>query len=868
MKISNFLFKPKTSYKKTIEKINLLEEKYSKITDEELKNKGVELKEKIQKEEISLEDALPDAFAIVREASWRSLHQKHYDVQLMGGIAMFEGKIAEMRTGEGKTLAATAPVFLRALTGKGVHVITVNDYLAQRDAVWMGQVYYMLGLSVSCIIHEEAFLYDPDWKIPPEEIKEEDEERDELGSFKVQKDFLRPVSRKEAYLADITYGTNNEFGFDYLRDNLSYDVSKQVQRKHYFAVIDEVDSVLIDEARTPLIISAPDKQAGEYYKLFAKVSNQLKENEDYEVDEKVRAIQITDEGVEKVQRALNIENLYVAENMKLVHYLDESLKAKSLFQKDKQYVVKNGEIVIVDEFTGRMMPGRRYSGGLHQAIEAKEGVAVKEESKTFAKVTIQNYFHLYEFISGMTGTAETSSEEFEKVYGLQVVEIPTNKPMIRKDLPDFIYKSMESKYGAIIEVVKEKNEKGQPILIGTTSIDENELLSRRLSNAGLKHEALNAKNHEREGEIIAQAGKLGSITLATNMAGRGVDIVLGGNPKDKNEFEKVKELGGLFVLGTQRNESRRIDNQLRGRAGRQGDEGETRFFLSLEDDMLRIFGGERIQNMMTRFNFPEDQPLESKTIVKIINEAQKKVEGINFDMRKHLLEYDNVLDKQRKAVYRRRQNILQKIEKDKVKETISETILGIIKERIKLFNFQSKGNEYAPTDKVREDLLNWMIEIKLISSGEIEKIDEEMLGGFKNDFLPEFIKKKIDEMTDESQKDAGIKILNSLDIFWTNHLDNLEALLESVRIRAYGQKDPLVEYKRDSYEMFKNLIASAEEFAISAVFAQIIDKTPKTTKIDFETIGHKEGSGITKKIGRNDPCWCGSGKKYKKCHGA
>lgn len=862
-------------YTNIVKKINALEEKYSKLSNDELMLEGSKVKSGVSSGNFDMEKILPDAFAIVRETAKRNLNQRHYDVQLIGGIAMFYGKIVEMKTGEGKTLAATAPVFLRALSGKGVHVITVNDYLAQRDAVWMGQIYYALGLSVACIVHENAFIYDPNWKITKEDAKDEDAERDEIGSFKVEKDYLRPISRKEAYEADITYGTNNEFGFDYLRDNLAYSTDKQVQRGHYFAVIDEIDSILIDEARTPLIISAPDQQSAEYYKLFAKIVANLKKEEDYEVDEKLKSATLTDSGVEKVQKMLNINNLYEAENMKLVHYLDESLKAKVLFYKDRQYVVKNGEIIIVDEFTGRLMPGRRYSGGLHQAIEAKEGVKVQEESKTYAQVTIQNYFKLYDIISGMTGTAKTSEEEFQKVYGLEVVEVPTNKPMIRKDWPDFIYKNMEAKYKAIIDDVKGRYEKGQPVLLGTTSIEENELLSKYLNKNGIKHEILNAKNHEREGEIIAQAGRFGAITLATNMAGRGVDIVLGGNPSDKKEAKKIKELGGLFVLGTQRNESIRVDNQLRGRAGRQGDPGETRFFLSLEDDLLRIFGGDRIKAIMTRFNLPEDQPINSKMIVKVINEAQKKVEGINFDIRKHLLEFDNVLDKQRKAVYRKRQNILEKIDlgktKDVVLEIFTESVLNTFNT---IKSSADKAGIYDNKVDWKEKFLEWLVNVNVFERG-IDKLSDEDYLRLENNKLPQIFMDKIELLPDD--KSIGLRILSAIDMFWIDHLDNLEALLEAVRIRAYGQKDPLVEYKRDGYNMFRGLIMNAQELAIKLIFADIVQESniPKVTMISLDNahINKKDDGGdidTTKKkekIGRNDPCWCGSGKKYKKCHG-
>ena len=622
----------KYDFEPLIKSINFQEPELEKLTDEELKGKGLDLKKTVQNGK-SLDDALVEAFALIREAAKRTLNQRHFDVQLIGGIILHQGKIAEMLTGEGKTLAATAPVYLNALSGRGVHVITVNDYLARRDAVWMGQIYYALGLSIGCLTHEGAYLYDPEFTTQQianskaQSVDDKDKKRDVLGAFKVFQEFLRPISRKEAYLADITYGTNHEFGFDYLRDNLSYDLTQQVQvtRLHY-AIIDEVDSILIDEARTPLIIAVPDTESSDYYRIFTRVVSQLSENEDYLVDEKMKTVSITDEGIDKVEKILKLKDLYGPENLRLVHYLEECLKAKTLFHRDKQYLIKNGEIIIVDEFTGRLMYGRRYSGGLHQAIEAKENVQVQQESRTFAQITIQNYFRLYKKIAGMTGTAQTSAEEFHKVYNLEVVSVPPNKPMIRKDNSDMIYKTLEAKCRAVIKEVKERHLEGQPILLGTTSITNNEIISDLLKQAGIPHEVLNAKNHEREGLIISQAGKLGAVTVATNMAGRGVDIVLAGNPPVSEEAQKIKELGGLYVIGTERHEARRIDNQLRGRSGRQGDPGTSRFFLSLEDDLLRIFGGEKIKSLMESFNLPEDQPIESKLVSKVVNEAQKKVE--------------------------------------------------------------------------------------------------------------------------------------------------------------------------------------------------------------------------------------------------
>ncbi|MCL5004678.1 MAG: preprotein translocase subunit SecA, partial [Patescibacteria group bacterium] len=618
----------KQDFRPLVAAINAFEPELEKLNNDELKSKSLELKKRIAEGE-KIDDVLPEAFALCREAAKRTLGQRHFDVQLIGGVVLHQGKIAEMATGEGKTLTAVLAAYLNGLSDKGVHIITVNDYLARRDAVWMGQIYDALGLSIGCLTHDQAFIYDSSYTQINADNKQinADNIRDQLGGFKIVHEFLRPISRREAYQCDILYGTNHEFGFDYLRDNLAYRLEDQVQRKpFYYAIIDEVDSILIDEARTPLIISAPDAESSQYYKVFAKVVSRLEKEKDYLVDEKAKSATITDEGIGKVEKFLNINNLYEPENLRLVHYLEESLKAAALFKKDKNYIVESAstggnEIIIIDEFTGRKMYGRRYSGGLHQAIEAKEDVEVKQESRTYAQITIQNYFRLYEKLSGMTGTAQTSAEEFHKVYNLEVANIPTNKPLVRKDQPDLIYKTFKAKCGAVVEEAKNRRQKGQPVLIGTASIEHNELISYLLRQAGVSHEVLNAKNHESEGAIIAQAGKIGAVTVATNMAGRGVDIVLGGNPFSVEEQQKVKEAGGLCVIGTERHEARRIDNQLRGRSGRQGDPGETRFFLSLEDDLLRIFGGEKIKSLMGHLDLPENHPIESKLVSRVVNES-------------------------------------------------------------------------------------------------------------------------------------------------------------------------------------------------------------------------------------------------------
>ncbi|MFA6650675.1 MAG: preprotein translocase subunit SecA [Candidatus Paceibacterota bacterium] len=814
-----------------LEQINSLESGFEGLNDDEIKERSLALKDKVFSG-ASLDEILPEAFALVRESAKRTLNQRHFDTQILGGISIHKGKIAEMMTGEGKTLAVTAPVYLNALTQKGVHVITVNDYLASRDAVWMGQIYYFLGLKTACLTHEGAFIYDPDFSDNDKLEEKADKKRDESGSFLVEKRFLRPVPRKQAYEADITYGTNHEFGFDYLRDNLAQHKELQVQRGYNFAVIDEVDSVLIDEARTPLIISSPDMASSEYYKIMSKAVLKLSEGEDYVVDEKLKSVEITEPGIDKVEKYTGISDLFSLENIRLAHYLEECLKAKTLFIKDRNYVVRDGEVVIVDQFTGRLMHGRRYSGGLHQAIEAKEGVKIQEESRTFAQVTIQNYFKLYSKLAGMTGTAQTSAEEFHKVYGLDVVTIPTNKPVIRKDLSDLIYKTIDAKFKAVAEEAKKRSDDGQPVLIGTVSIEKNELLSKYLDKAGVRYEVLNAKNHEREGSIIAQAGRSGSVTLATNMAGRGVDIILGGSPYDKEKAEEVKNLGGLHVIGTERHEARRIDNQLRGRAGRQGDPGSSRFFVSLEDDLMRIFGGARIGAMMQTLNIPEDQPIESKLITKALVSAQKKVEGMNFDSRKHLLEYDNILNKQRMAIYKRRQDILT-----------------------------------LPAEGLRDIAIKTVDEKKDVSEEDKDKI-KEAIRRIEN---PEAIRKPM---------------LGMLDNLWMNHLEDLESLSESVRIRAYGQHDPLVEYRRESHILYSQLLHNFEDWLydnLSRIPAEAKKSADNNMLSTEEAANSKSTEAIAaelnmtlselSKVGRNDPCPCGAKKedgtpvKFKHCHG-
>lgn len=837
-------------FESAVAEINALEPEIRKLSAEELKTESLKLKEGLSggEEETAV---LPRAFALAREAARRTLGQRPYDVQLIGGLVLNKGAVAEMMTGEGKTLTAVAAAYLNALYGKGAHLVTVNEYLARRDAVWMGQVYAALGLTVSCLVPNKAYMYDPAFKVSENAEALIDKERDTTGSFAVQSEFLRPISRREAYLADITYGTNHEFGFDYLRDNLTYRLEDQVQREHFFAIIDEVDSILIDEARTPLIISAPDMESSQFYKTFARLVVNLQPETDYVVDEKRRSASITEEGISKVEKLLGVENLYSPENLRLVHYLEESIKAKALFNKDKEYVVKEGQIVIVDEFTGRMLFGRRYNGGLHQAIEAKEGVAVQEESKTYGKISIQNYFRLYKKISGMTGTAQTSAEEFSKVYELEVVSIPPNKPVVRKDEVDMIYKTAAAKWVAVVEEIKERHKAGQPVLVGTTSIAKNELVDTLLSRAGVPHETLNAKNNEREGAIIAQAGKPGAVTVATNMAGRGVDIILGGNPPTSEDAKKVRELGGLHVVGTERHEARRIDNQLRGRAGRQGDPGSSKFFLSLEDDLMRIFGGDRIKALMDRFNLPDDEPINVPMVARAVQEAQSKVEGANFDMRKHLLEYDDVLNKQRFAVYKKRQAILTSMNPETLSEYIKEAVVGYVE------GIYPQAME-APEEAEALDIKKLFAEAGITNAENPFPEDDSL------ESLKEFAARRAEDVSRHPL--AMNQLLGILDLLWLNHLEDLEALSESVGLRAYGQRDPLVEYRQEAHKLYESFWGNFSGWVFLNLFKLPADQGVRSIPEQTIKIGNDAPSG--EKVGRNDPCPCGSGKKYKKCHGA
>ena len=755
--------------KKRLVEINALSKKYEKLSPKQILNQTNILKKRLKTE--SLDKLLPDAFALVREAAWHSLGQRHFDVQLIGGIVLHEGSVAEMKTGEGKTLVATLPVYLNALSGKGVHVVTVNDYLAQRDAGWMGKVYSFLGLTTGVIIADKSFIYDPEFK--------NSEHQDERFHH------LRPCTRTEAYGADITYGTNNEFGFDYLRDNMVREVDQLRQRELNYAIVDEVDSILIDEARTPLIISAPSVTSGTSYQQFAKIVRQLHKDEDYETDEKRKTVILLDKGVEKIEKILNIDNLYGSENIKTIYHLQQALRAQALFHRDKDYVVtKDGEVVIVDEFTGRLLAGRRYNEGLHQAIEAKEDVEVQQESQTLATISFQNYFRLYSKLAGMTGTALTESEEFHQIYKLDVVEIPSNKPLRRLDRPDRIYKTEHGKFKAIVNEVKALNTKGQPVLIGTVSIEKNELLGNMLTKAGIKHQVLNAKNNEREANIIAKAGERGAVTLATNIAGRGTDIVLG---------EGVKELEGLFVLGSERHESRRIDNQLRGRSGRQGDPGVTQFFVSTEDDLMRIFGGEKISAIMSRLRVDDQTPIENRIISKSLEGAQKKVEGYHFDQRKNVVQYDDVMNRHRKATYSMRREILR---------------TDNIKKRIIIFIEEVARKVANSTEVTSDDFEDYLKNIYGFGDKTLDLLFESTSDMFEKNLLEASLNKY-----KEQEKEFGENIrkvereiyLQILDDLWMKHLENMDHLREGIHWMGVGQQDPLVEYRKRGQILFESM---------------------------------------------------------------
>ncbi len=875
-----------------VDQINALEPEFEKLTDEELRDKTTVFKGRIMTGE-SLDDLLPEAFAAVREASKRTLGMRHYDVQLMGGIVLHQGKIAEMKTGEGKTLVATLPLYLNALLGRGAHLVTPNDYLSKFGVQWMGPIYHFLGLTVGVIQsmgenpEMSSFIYDPEYWAADDRYQH-----------------LRPVPRREAYLADITYGTSNEFGFDYLRDNMVWDLSECVQRELYYAIVDEVDNILIDEARTPLIISGPAEESTQHYQLFAELVRRLRPEEDYTVDQKARVVTLTEAGIEKVEHWLGVDNLYSPENYHLTPYLEQALKAQVLFKRDRDYIVKDGQVIIVDEFTGRLMYGRRYSEGLHQAIEAKEGVPIQRESLTLATITFQNYFRMYEKLAGMTGTAATEAEEFAQIYNLDVVVIPTHKPMIRVDYPDVVYKTARAKYKAVVNGIIELHKQGRPVLVGTTSVENSEKLSEMLRRKGIPHQVLNAKHHEKEAAIIAQAGRSGTVTIATNMAGRGVDILLGGNPEGlarerlrrqgvdltairesdpiwqeayqqakaecERDREKVVALGGLHVLGTERHEARRIDNQLRGRAGRQGDPGSSRFYVALEDELMVRFGGESVARLMDRFGVDEDVPIEHDLITRAIENAQIKVEGYNFDIRKHLLEYDDVINTQRNVIYEQRRKILSA-------ETLAPQILRMVGEElhdlVQAYTLSNDPDEW--------DLSGLVSAVRAImplpatfTSARLEGLDREE--------MEERLVELAHQLYEEKERRLGSELMRKLerwvmlrvvDMLWIRHLTDLDELRTGIGLRAFGQRDPLVEFKRESHEAFQRLTANIQHDIVHSIYhAEIVREPARPTR---EMRAHRGGLSAREsrqparretKVGRNDPCPCGSGKKYKHCH--
>jgi preprotein translocase subunit SecA len=857
------------------------------IADFKASLKNLEKFEDIQKK---LREIRPRVFALVREAMKRSIGKSHYDVQIVGGIVLSEGKIAEMKTGEGKTFTATLPLVLYSLVGKGAHLVTVNDYLARWQASWLGPLYHFLGLTTASIQHEASFMYDPNYQPEEEEVKKMESETQGLV---LDVKHMRPVSRREAYGADITYGTNNEFGFDYLRDNMVQHMSQMVQRDLFYAIVDEVDSILIDEARTPLIISMPDSEPTQKYYEFAKLVERLDDNTDYVVDEKHKAASLTDEGINKIEKILNIPNIYdTSKGVTTIHHIEQALRAKTLFKIDRDYVVREGEIIIVDEFTGRLMFGRRYSEGLHQAIEAKENVKIQQESKTLATITFQNLFRLYAKLSGMTGTAKTEEEEFFKIYQLIVEQIPTNKPMVRQDSSDLVYKTEDAKFKAIAREVKELHKKGQPVLIGTVSIAKNEMLAECLKAEGLKFEILNAKNHEHEAHIISQAGRFGAITLATNIAGRGVDILLGGNPPDQEEATAVITAGGLHILGSERHESRRIDNQLRGRAGRQGDPGSSQFFVSMDDDLMRLFGGDRMKNLMSALKLPDDQPIEAGLVSRSIEQAQKKIEGLNFDTRKHVLEFDDVLNHQRNIIYKRRRRYLVGTPESQAVD-LKADILEMVKNEIgemaaSSLSFTPETEAQAGQDPMMElfKAANAIIPVD-------EKLMAKVKGAAENAADKEFaivdtLYKAAEDLWEAKEKEMGKEIfegaqrfvaLQSLDQLWMEHLDTMDHLRDSVSLRGYGQRDPLVEYKKEGYGMFQRLIAEINKQIVYTIFHVTVQLQPQpvaqslnlqTNKLDGAAAQSSSQPSLDPKfqnVGRNDPCPCGSGKKYKKCHG-
>ena len=857
-----------------VDKISQLEPNISPLSDDQLQAKTFEFKGRVERGE-SIEEILPEAFAVVRETAKRTLGERHYDVQLIGGIVLHEGKIAEMATGEGKTLVSTLPAYLNALKGEGVHIVTVNDYLAKRDSEWMGVIYQFLGLSVGVILHE-----------------------------------LNDQERKKAYHCDITYGTNNEFGFDYLRDNMKFTLEDYVQRDLNYAIVDEVDSILIDEARTPLIISGPAEESTDKYYKINRIIPSLKQGKDYQLEEKSHTAFLTEEGVAHVEKLIHVENLYDPRNIETLHHVNQALRAHTLFKRDVDYMVKDGQVIIVDEFTGRLMPGRRWSDGLHQAVEAKENVKIENENQTLATITFQNYFRMYKKLAGMTGTADTEAAEFRKIYNLDVMVIPTNMPLMRTHYADVIYKTEDEKFRAVVKEIKELYQSERPVLVGTISIEKSERLSQLLKKQGIPHNVLNAKHHEREAEIIAQAGRAGAVTISTNMAGRGTDILLGGNPKFlaktfldeepteetmkkahqkalgivQKEKEKVIQVGGLHVLGTERHEARRIDNQLRGRSGRQGDPGSSRFYLSLEDDLLRIFGSERISNIMGRLGIEEDQPIEHGLVTKAIESAQRKVEAHNFEIRKHLLEYDNVMNKQREVIYSQRREVLGS-------EDLKDTVMEMIEEQSEgLVDFYTDEKEHSEDWDLKA--LRDAVYKQFCFKWSVTPVEEN---GIKRDQLKEMIVQNAKDVYQKKEEEFGspmlrylekVIMLQSIDYHWKDHLLAIDQLKEGIGLRGYGQKDPRIEYQKEAYQMFLEMLDRIKKDTVEKLFAIQIAKEQEMKEVKMERKqtfvmsrgeaaqdgGGKteDGKGVTvrrdgKKVGRNDPCPCGSGKKYKRC---
>ena len=868
-----------------VEKINSLEPEIKKLKDDEFPAKTASFKERLATGE-TIDDLLPEAFALAREAIWRVVGERAFDVQLMAAIALHQGKIAEQKTGEGKTLSAVITAYLNGLAGNGVHIVTVNDYLARRDTGWYGKALSFAGLSLGCIIHEQAFLLDLEYT-----EKSQDDERLR---------HLRPVERKEAYLADMTYGTNNEFGFDYLRDNMVGRLEDMVQRGHHFAIVDEVDSILIDEARTPLIISAPDTEPTKKYYDFANLIKALSSDTDYLIDEKLKTANLTDHGIRKVEKWLGVENLY-EKDFDTLHHIENALKARTLFLRDRDYIVKDNQVIIVDEFTGRLMFGRRWSDGLHQAVEAKEGVTIQQESITLATISFQNYFRMYQKLAGMTGTAATESEEFNKIYGLEVMMVPTNLPMIRLDNPDVVYKTTRAKYAAVVREIEECFKKGQPVLLGTTSIEKNEIIAKFLEKKGVPHNVLNAKQHEKEARIIAEAGREKAVTVATNMAGRGVDIVLGGSKegRDLKEWEKehkeVVKRGGLHVVGTERHESRRIDNQLRGRSGRQGDPGSSRFFVSLEDDIMRLFGGEQVSHMMDVLKIPEDQPIEHSMVSKAIEQAQVKVEGFNFDMRKRVVEYDDVMNKQREIIYGKRKQILEEEGNPPARPVGGPAGGGELKKEIQDNMKQEIANlitMYAPQgfQKIEyEQIINGFCEVLPLDSGSQGRLKEQVSNITNPDELSKFLNKLSNDAYETREKQVGSEVmreiekfvwLQTIDRLWIDHLDAMDDLREGVGLRGYGQQDPLVEYKKEAFGSFERLMNTIDAEVVRRVFRVQVANQPAVRPRPVQSqqvqtnIDRQDKMGLApgkKKIGRNDPCPCGATKpdgtpkKYKHC---